>query len=126
MTEQTLIDRNILKLAAGGMRPIAEGKQSSTTRIGIRTYTLGSGLLVDGHQQLKIFIYRLEALRFGDLLPEHAQSEGYLHDRALKDKIRRFYPGIREADRVTHVRFYVDEAAPVEIIRGGRRGRHFG
>jgi len=118
-----LIDRNILKLAPGGMRRILRGEQRSTTRSGLRRYTLGSGLLVDGHEELRIQITLLELLQFGKLDRVHAIAEGFESVLELMAKIRRFYPTIRRSDEITYVRFELLEDEPIEIYRGGRRSR---
>lgn len=125
-SDEELIDRNILKLAPGGMRRILRGEQRSTTRLGLRRYVLGSGLLIDGHREIRIRITLLELLLFGNLKLGHAAEEGCESTSALLSKIRQFYPGISRADEVTHVRFDLVDEEPIEIYRGGRRGRHFG
>ena len=121
-----LIDRNILKLAPGGMRAIMAGEQGSTTRLGLRRYTLGHALLVDGHQELRISITLLEAIEFGKLTFRHAAHEGCESHITLMAKIRRFYPGVRRFDVLTHIRFALVDQEPIEVYRGGRRGRRFG
>ncbi len=126
MTDEQLIARNILKLARGGMRPIQEGRQRSTTRIGLRTYTLGSALLVDGANHLRIFVTLLEALLFGELERAHATTEGFPSTLELKKKIGRFYPEIRNDDYVTYVRFDLVEQAPIQKIQRGKHGRDVG
>ena len=125
-TDDELIDRNILKLAPGGMRRIMAGEQRSTTRLGLRRYALGAGLLVDGHRELRIRITLLELVRFGSLRISHALTEGCETSSGLMAKIRQHYPRISRADDVTHVRFELVDEEPIEIYRGGRRGRRFG
>jgi hypothetical protein len=126
-TDDELINRNMLKLASGGIGPIREGRQSSTTRIGIRRYTLGPALLIEGRsKQLRIFITRLEAILFGELASRHARTEGFDSVLKLMGKIRRHYPHVRLEDELTYVRFEIIEQAPIESIEGGHRGRHAG
>jgi len=124
-SDEELIERNILKLAGDGRR-ILEGHQTSTTRLGLRHYVLGHALMVHAFGRFRIFITRLEATTFECLLPEHAQTEGCESERALKQKVRRFYPRVRASDWITYVRFEIEETDPIPARRRGfgwgRRG----
>lgn len=122
MEDAQLVDRNILKLA-GDPRAILNKSQTSTTRYGLRRYTLGSALLVDGRREVRIFITMLEVLLFRNLGHGHARTEGYTNAFAMMSKIRRFYPHIRDGDQVTYVRF---ELVEDNQERRAERPRRFG
>ena len=122
MEDAQLVERNILKLA-GDTRPILTGEQTSTTRSGLRRYTLGSALLVDGRREIRIFVTMLEVLLFRNLGRQHASTEGYTNVFAMMSKIRKHYPRIKDGDQVTYVRFELVEDNQAEAQPRRRFGR---
>ncbi len=97
----------VIKLDPTLFRLAKMGFKTATTRLGYKPYTLGPGELrdVESGETLRIQIISVtyKTVRFLDLVD--AQREGFVSKDVLVSMLSHFYPGIRQRDVVTVVRF---------------------
>ncbi len=99
--------RPTLEFSPDSVNRALAGKQSSTTRQGLRHYTLGPATMKARQRSVPIVITDLKYKKFSDLGDSEAKSDGYSNLDALRTAMKKSYPDIAETDMTTTIYFKV-------------------
>jgi ASC-1-like (ASCH) protein len=94
-----------IQLASGFISLVKTGEKTTTVRRGHRPYSLGPAVLLARNQKIAIEILGVRHTVFEELDAEDAVADGYSSVDAFRTGIEVFYPGIRQDEEVTVVKF---------------------
>jgi hypothetical protein len=84
---------------------VRSGRKTSTIRRGHRAYDYGPAMIVAQGEQIPIEIVSVRHARLKDLSEEDATADGFRTVDELRLVLDSFYPGMRDDEEVTVVRF---------------------
>lgn len=95
----------VLRISPESAQRILAGKQTSTTRKGIRALPIGPATLLSGSTQIPIEITHLTHVKFADLSDADARTGGMASAADLRDSLLKFNPDLKETDDMTVIHF---------------------
>jgi hypothetical protein len=96
-----------LRFSTESVDAIVGGTKTSTCRRGVREFPGNVAIATDGKRNLNLVILSAVSKTMNDLTADDAKAEGADSLDTLKTAVRKAYPGIKDDDTLTVVRFHV-------------------